>query len=153
MGAAVTANEMAGKVERDFFGGSIRLHILYHAASGKVFGQGLMDELQHHGYRLSPGTRYPSLHALERGGYLRSTLKQVAGNAASVSQPVQERTRWRRAGTRSWPCLTRFWATRAVRQRQADALVGAVSRSHLNSSRPTRTPPRTRTRRRPRPHV
>jgi PadR family transcriptional regulator, regulatory protein PadR len=75
---------MARKVEQDFFGGSIRLHILHHAASGKVFGQGLMDELQHHGYRLSPGTLYPILHALERGGYLRSTPKQVAGKRRRV---------------------------------------------------------------------
>ena len=62
----------------------MRLHILHHAASGKVFGQGLMDELQHHGYRLSPGTLYPILHALERGGYLRSTLKQVAGKRRRI---------------------------------------------------------------------
>jgi PadR family transcriptional regulator, regulatory protein PadR len=82
--AVVTASEMAAKVERDFFGGSIRLHILYHAASGEVFGQGLMDELQHHGYRLSPGTLYPILHMLERSGYLQSTLKQVAGRRRRV---------------------------------------------------------------------
>jgi PadR family transcriptional regulator, regulatory protein PadR len=79
-----TASEMAGKVERDFLGGSIRLHILHHAAGGEVFGQGLMDELQHHGYRLSPGTLYPILHALERGGYLRSTLKQVGGKRRRI---------------------------------------------------------------------
>jgi DNA-binding PadR family transcriptional regulator len=71
MGNRVTPKVMATQVERDFFGGSIRLHILHHAASGEVFGQGLIDELQHHGYRLSPGTLYPILHALERGGYLR----------------------------------------------------------------------------------
>jgi len=79
-----TASEMAGKVERDFLGGSIRLHILHHAAGGEVFGQGLMDELQHHGYRSSPGTLYPILHALERGGYLRSTLKQVGGKRRRI---------------------------------------------------------------------
>ena len=77
MHSVETASAMAGKIERDFFGGSIRLHILHHATKGEVFGQGLMDELQHHGYRLSPGTLYPILHALERGGYLRSELKRV----------------------------------------------------------------------------
>jgi PadR family transcriptional regulator PadR len=75
----VTASEMAGKVERDYLSGSIRLHILHHAAGGEVFGAGLMDGLQHHGYRFSPGTLCPILHAHERGSYLRSTLEQVGG--------------------------------------------------------------------------
>jgi PadR family transcriptional regulator PadR len=70
---------MAGDVERDFFGGSVRLHILHHAARAEVFGQGLIDELQRHGYRLSPGTLYPILHKLERGGYLQSSLEQAYG--------------------------------------------------------------------------
>lgn len=74
-----TARQMAGDVERDFFGGSVRLHILHHAARAEVFGQGLIDELQRHGYRLSPGTLYRILHKLERGGYLQSSLKQAYG--------------------------------------------------------------------------
>ncbi len=70
---------MARRVEKDFFGGSIRLHILHHASQGKVFGAGLIEELQRHGYRLSPGTLYPILHALERGGYLRASVQMVCG--------------------------------------------------------------------------
>jgi PadR family transcriptional regulator PadR len=79
-----SASDMAGKVESDFFVGSIRLHILHHATKGEVFGLGLIDELHHDGYRLSPGTLYPILHSLEHGGYLRSAFKQVAGKRRRI---------------------------------------------------------------------
>lgn len=52
--------------------GLIRLHILHHAAQEEFFGQWMIHELARHGYRLSPGTLYPMLHALERQGYLKS---------------------------------------------------------------------------------
>ena len=70
---------MARTVEKEFFGGSIRLHILYHAGQGRVFGAGLNEELKRHGYSLSPGTLYPILHQLERNGYLHSHLQVVGG--------------------------------------------------------------------------
>lgn len=57
---------------RDLLGGFIRVHILHHAVEGEVYGQWMIDELADHGYRLSPGTLYPILHAMERKGYLRS---------------------------------------------------------------------------------
>lgn len=55
---------------RDLLSGFIRLHILHHAAGREIYGQWMMAELARHGYRLSPGTLYPMLHALERRGYL-----------------------------------------------------------------------------------
>jgi PadR family transcriptional regulator, regulatory protein PadR len=51
--------------------GLIPLHILHHAAEGEIFGQGMIDELRHHGYSIGPGTLYPMLHRLEERGYLR----------------------------------------------------------------------------------
>ncbi len=52
--------------------GLIRLHILHHACQEEVYGQWMIHELARHGYRLSAGTLYPMLHALERQGYLKS---------------------------------------------------------------------------------
>ena len=52
--------------------GLIRLHILHHSSKEEFFGQWMIYELARHGYRLSPGTLYPMLHALERQGYLKS---------------------------------------------------------------------------------
>ena len=39
----------------------IKVHILYHSAKEEVFGIGLIEELARHGYKLSPGTLYPTL--------------------------------------------------------------------------------------------
>ncbi len=70
--------------DSDLYGGLIRLHILYHASRGPVFGLGIIEELQRHGYRLSPGTLYPMLHALEHKGYLRSDVRRVETHARRV---------------------------------------------------------------------
>jgi DNA-binding PadR family transcriptional regulator len=59
--------------------GFIRVHILFHAAEGPVYGTALMAELARHGYRVGPGTVYPILHALERAGYLLRDNQVVAG--------------------------------------------------------------------------
>jgi DNA-binding PadR family transcriptional regulator len=57
---------------QDLYSGLIRIHILYHACMGPIFGVAMIEELSRHGYRLSPGTLYPLLHGLEKKGYLRS---------------------------------------------------------------------------------
>lgn len=62
---------------QDILAGFIRLHILHHAAEHEIFGQWMIKELAHHGYRLSPGTLYPMLHALERRGYLTSRKEPI----------------------------------------------------------------------------
>jgi DNA-binding PadR family transcriptional regulator len=63
----------------DLYSGLIRLHILHHAAKEPVFGLGIIEELGRHGYRLSAGTLYPMLHAMEDAGYLRSRTRAVDG--------------------------------------------------------------------------
>jgi PadR family transcriptional regulator PadR len=56
----------------DLLSGFVRLHILHHAAEGEIYGQWIIEELARHGYRLSPGTLYPMLQAMETRGYLTS---------------------------------------------------------------------------------
>ncbi len=70
---------MANELLRHFFGGFVRMHILYHAAREPVWGVEMMEELRRHGYNLGPGTLYPILHHLEAGGYLTSTATVVSG--------------------------------------------------------------------------
>ena len=62
---------------RDFFLGFIKIHILYHATQGPIYGLDMIRELDTHGYKLSPGTLYPILHRLEEQGYLASAKKVV----------------------------------------------------------------------------
>jgi PadR family transcriptional regulator PadR len=61
---------------RDLYSGLIRLHILYHAVEGPIFGLEMAQELARHGYQISLGTLYPLLHGLEKKGYLRSAEKR-----------------------------------------------------------------------------
>jgi len=64
---------------RELFLGFIKLHILYHAGQEPIYGVWLMEELAEHGYQLSAGTLYPTLHSLEKEGYLVSEKKVVEG--------------------------------------------------------------------------
>lgn len=68
---------MAKMKHQELFKGLIRLHILHHASKSEFFGRWMIQELAHHGYTLSPGTLYPMLHAMERGGYLKSRKQQL----------------------------------------------------------------------------
>jgi DNA-binding PadR family transcriptional regulator len=62
-----------------FFGGFVRLHVLYHAVREPIFGVEMMEELGRHGYEVGAGTLYPLLHQLEEAGYLTSHTEVVAG--------------------------------------------------------------------------
>jgi DNA-binding PadR family transcriptional regulator len=64
---------------RDFFVGFIKIHVLYHAGEAPVYGLELVEALARHGYRISPGTLYPTLHSLEERGYLVSEKRLVEG--------------------------------------------------------------------------
>ena len=64
---------------KDFFLGFVKIHILYHASKEPIYGVEILAELGRHGYRLSPGTLYPTLHRLEREGYLSMQGKIVGG--------------------------------------------------------------------------
>jgi DNA-binding PadR family transcriptional regulator len=66
---------------QELLSGFIRLHILHHAAEGEIYGQWIIEELARHGYKLSPGTLYPMLHAMEKKGYLRSREKRTGSRA------------------------------------------------------------------------
>src|SRR5436305_5747619 len=64
---------MRDPVEREFLLAFWKIHILHHAAERGVYGQWMLGELQHHGYRLSPGTLYPMLARMAQRGWLRAS--------------------------------------------------------------------------------
>jgi DNA-binding PadR family transcriptional regulator len=64
---------------REFQRGAIRVHILHHAAEEEIHGAWMTEELARHGYRISPGTLYPTLHRLESDGLLTSRQLVVDG--------------------------------------------------------------------------
>jgi PadR family transcriptional regulator, regulatory protein PadR len=64
---------MSDPLVREFLLGFWKIHILYHAEEERgVYGQWMLEELRHHGYRLSPGTLYPVLARMARHGWIRS---------------------------------------------------------------------------------
>jgi len=67
------------RLTRDFFLGFIKVHVLHHAAEEPVYGLAMIEELQRHGYAVSPGTLYPVLHSLEKAGYLAREDRNVEG--------------------------------------------------------------------------
>lgn len=66
-------------LERKFFLGFVRVHLLYHASKEDIYGVEMIDELRRHGYNISPGTLYPILHSLEKEEFLISKPKNVKG--------------------------------------------------------------------------
>jgi PadR family transcriptional regulator, regulatory protein PadR len=68
---------------RELLSRVVRLHVLNHAAESDLYGNWMIEELARHGYRISPGTLYPMLHALERKGYLTSRMER-AGRVALI---------------------------------------------------------------------
>ena len=77
-------------VEREFFLGFIKIHMLYHAAREPIFGAEIAAELNRHGYDVSPGTLYPTLHRLEREGYLESYSEVVKGRTRRYYRATAE---------------------------------------------------------------
>jgi DNA-binding PadR family transcriptional regulator len=78
---------------RIFFGGFVRMHVLYHAAREPIFGVEMMEELARHGYDVGAGTMYPMLHQLEEAGYLTSTAEVVGGKQRKYYRATPEGAR------------------------------------------------------------
>ena len=73
-------------LDREFFLGFIKIHLLYHASKEPIFGVEIAEELARHGYSISPGTLYPVLHRLEEEGYMESNPKVVNGRVRKYYQ-------------------------------------------------------------------
>jgi DNA-binding PadR family transcriptional regulator len=70
--------------DTEIFSGLIRIHVLHHASVEGVFGLGMINELQRHGYKIGPGTMYPLLHSMERRGWLRARSAHIEGRTRKM---------------------------------------------------------------------
>lgn len=70
---------MQDKILRKFFLGFIQIHILHHAKKEPFYGSWMIEELQEHGYQMSPGTLYPILHNMASNGILKREDQIVYG--------------------------------------------------------------------------
>lgn len=70
---------MKEQILRKFFLGFIQIHILHHAKKEPFYGAWMIEELQNHGYDMSPGTLYPLLNSMDSKGILKKEEKNVGG--------------------------------------------------------------------------
>ena len=70
---------------RHFFGGFVRLHILFHAEKEAICGVEMIEELERQGYKLSPGTLYPILHHLEDAGYRPVRMRSYRASGGRIT--------------------------------------------------------------------
>ena len=75
---------------QELLAGLVRLHILHHAVESALYGHWMIEELRRHGYRISPGTLYPMLHALERKGYLKSKAEGTSRRARRLYRATKK---------------------------------------------------------------
>ena len=68
-----------GPLLRDLELGAIRVHIRHHAAHEPIYGVWMVEELARHGYTLSYGTLYSTLHRMEQEGLLAREDRLVRG--------------------------------------------------------------------------
>jgi len=69
---------------RELMRAAVRLHILHHAAEEDIHGAWMSEELANHGYSISPGTLYPTLHRMEQDGLLVSRQETVDGRPRRI---------------------------------------------------------------------
>src|SRR5680860_273581 len=69
---------------RELMRGAVRLHVLHHAAQEPIHGAWMSAELARHGYAISPGTLYPTLHRMQEDGLHTSTMEVVQGRTRRV---------------------------------------------------------------------
>ena len=84
---------MSDLLTRLFFGGFVRLHVLYHAVKEPIFGVEMMEELRRHGYDVGPGTLYPMLQKLEQAGFLTCHTEVVGGKRRKYYRATPEGAR------------------------------------------------------------
>jgi DNA-binding PadR family transcriptional regulator len=115
---------------RHFFGGFVRLHILYHAAKEAICGIEMIEELHRHGYRLSPGTLYPILHHLEQAGYLTCEDAVVSGKRRKNYRITKgDENCWPRRKASYGNCSRKWSKTRTRRRQPSNGDHGLRTRS------------------------
>ena len=68
---------MQDNIIRKLFLAFIEVLVLHYSSKEPVYGSWIINELDHIGYEVSPGTLYPILHSMERNGLLSCEKRLV----------------------------------------------------------------------------
>jgi PadR family transcriptional regulator PadR len=66
-------------MDREFTRGFIKLYSLWRTSQAETFGTEIMEEMRRLGFKVSPGTLYPTLHALLEEKDITQTSRTVNG--------------------------------------------------------------------------
>jgi PadR family transcriptional regulator, regulatory protein PadR len=69
------------QIYQAFWQGMVKLVVLHQAGLGPVYGGRLSKYLRHQGYKISPGSLYPLLHAMEKANLMGCRIKIFKGRA------------------------------------------------------------------------
>lgn len=128
---------MSTAVLREFLRGAVRLHILHHASQHEIYGAWMSEELAEHGYRISSGTLYPTLHRMESEGLLASRDVVVEGRtrrsykATPVGSIRRARPSSSSGSARVAPEATKASAANSNKTLAGNVLRAVMPRTHL----------------------
>ena len=77
-------------IMRKIVNGLIYIHILHHAEIEPIYGVWMLEELEHHGYLVSPGTLYPILKSMVEEGLLEKEERNVGGKIRKYYKATDE---------------------------------------------------------------
>src|SRR5437016_68723 len=66
-------------IDREFTRGFVKLYALWRASQSETFGLQIIEEMRELGFKVSPGTLYPILHALLEERDVRQTNRNANG--------------------------------------------------------------------------
>ena len=66
-------------IDREFTRGFVKLYALWRASQAETFGMQIIEEMRELGFKVSPGTLYPILHALLEERDVNQTNRLVNG--------------------------------------------------------------------------
>jgi PadR family transcriptional regulator, regulatory protein PadR len=77
-------------IDRDFMRGFVKLYTLWRASKGEVYGLEIIEEMRGLGFKLSPGTLYPTLHALLEERDVTMEKRTVKGKLRKVYRATRK---------------------------------------------------------------
>ncbi|MGL5633559.1 MAG: PadR family transcriptional regulator [Sarcina sp.] len=81
---------MKNQIIRKIFNGFIYIHILHHGDKSEFYGSWMIDELEEHGYKVSPGTIYPIFKTMVEEHLLEKTERVVDGKVRKYYKTTAE---------------------------------------------------------------
>lgn len=81
---------MKDQIIRKIVNGLIYIHILHHGNQEPFYGSWMLEELEHHGYHISPGTLYPVLKSMVEEGLIEKEEINVNGRIRKYYKTTKE---------------------------------------------------------------